>query len=151
VSNCSNNYGPHQHPEKFIPTVIRSALARQPIPVYGDGSNRRDWLYVADHCRAIGAVLANGSSGETYCIGGDAEAANLTIARTICGVMDEMLPERAPHESLITFVRDRPGHDWRYAIDASKVRRTFGWMPLESFETGIRKTVAWYLQRLQAR
>jgi dTDP-glucose 4,6-dehydratase len=151
LSNCSNNYGPHQHLEKFIPTVIRSALARHPIPVYGDGSNRRDWLYVTDHCHAIDAVVRRGVSGETYCVGGNAEEANLSIARTICAVMDELVPAHAPHAQLITFVKDRPGHDWRYAIDASKAKRALGWSPRETFATGIRKTVAWYVKGLGSR
>jgi dTDP-glucose 4,6-dehydratase len=148
VSNCSNNYGPYQHVEKFIPTVIRSCIRGERIPVYGDGSNRRDWLYVTDHCRAIEAILRGGTVGEPYCVGGNAEEANLDVARTICRVMDELVPARAPHDRLITFVTDRPGHDWRYAIDAAKIRRHLGWNPEESFATGIRKTAAWYLERL---
>jgi dTDP-glucose 4,6-dehydratase len=148
LSNCSNNYGPHQHLEKFIPTVIRSCVGRQPVPVYGDGSNRRDWLYVTDHCRAIDAVVRRGELGETYCIGGDAEEANIDVARSICRVMDERVPQHAPHERLLTFVKDRPGHDWRYSIDPSKIRAALGWKPTESFGTGIAKTVAWYVARL---
>jgi dTDP-glucose 4,6-dehydratase len=149
LSNCSNNYGPFQHTEKFIPTVIASCFAQRPIPVYGDGSNRRDWLYVVDHCHAIDAVVRRGVLGETYCIGGDAEEANIAIARAICAVMDDLVPSHAPHERLITFVKDRPGHDWRYAIDATKAKQALGWRPLESFATGIRKTVSWYLKRFR--
>ncbi len=151
ISNCSNNYGPYQHTEKFIPTVIRTCIRQERIPVYGDGSNRRDWLYVIDHCRAIEAILRGGTVGETYCIGGDAEEANLEVAQTICRVMDELVPAHAPHDRLISFVKDRPGHDWRYAIDASKIRQHLGWRPEESFATGIRKTAAWYLERLHTR
>jgi dTDP-glucose 4,6-dehydratase len=147
TTNCSNNYGPFQHGEKFIPTVIRSCLLQKPIPVYGDGSNIRDWLYVEDHCRGIEAVIRRGRPGETYNIGGCNEWANLDIARLICQLLDERRPEHAPHEQLITFVTDRPGHDWRYAIDAGKMDRELGWQPRETFETGIAKTVDWYLQR----
>jgi dTDP-glucose 4,6-dehydratase len=147
TTNCSNNYGPFQHGEKFIPTVIRSCLLQKPIPVYGDGSNIRDWLYVEDHCRGIDAVIRQGRLGETYNIGGCNEWANLNITRLICKLLDERRPEHAPHERLITFVTDRPGHDWRYAIDASKMDRELGWRPLETFQTGIAKTVDWYLER----
>jgi dTDP-glucose 4,6-dehydratase len=146
TTNCSNNYGPLQHPEKFIPTVIRACQKGLPIPVYGDGMNIRDWLYVADHCRGIGAVLRRGEPGAVYNIGGDNEWANLDIARLICGIFDEIRPDGAPHARLITFVKDRPGHDFRYAIDAAKMKRELGWAPVETFETGIRKTVAWYLR-----
>jgi dTDP-glucose 4,6-dehydratase len=147
TTNCSNNYGPFQHGEKFIPTVIRSCLRQQPIPVYGDGSNIRDWLYVEDHCRGIEAVVRRGHLGETYNIGGCNEWANLDIVKRICTLLDEHRPEHAPHERLISFVTDRPGHDWRYAIDAGKMKREFGWQPRETFDTGIAKTVDWYLQR----
>ncbi|MDQ5910335.1 MAG: NAD-dependent epimerase/dehydratase family protein [Pseudomonadota bacterium] len=147
TTNCSNNYGPFQHGEKFIPTVIRSCLLQKSIPVYGDGTNIRDWLYVEDHCRGIDAVIRRGQPGETYNIGGCNEWANLDIARLICQLLDERRPEHAPHERLITFVTDRPGHDWRYAIAADKMERELGWRPLETFETGIAKTVDWYLQR----
>ncbi len=147
TTNCSNNYGPFQHGEKFIPTVIRSCLRQQPIPVYGDGSNIRDWLYVEDHCRGIEAVLRCGKLGETYNIGGCNEWANIDIVKRICAVLDQRCPEHAPHERLISFVTDRPGHDWRYAIAADKIDRELGWRPRETFETGIAKTVDWYLQR----
>jgi dTDP-glucose 4,6-dehydratase len=147
TTNCSNNYGPFQHGEKFIPTVIRSCLRQQPIPVYGDGSNIRDWLYVEDHCRGIEAVIRRGRLGETYNIGGRNEWANLNIVKRICALLDERRPEHAPHERLISFVTDRPGHDWRYAIDAGKMDEELGWRPLETFETGIAKTVDWYLER----
>jgi dTDP-glucose 4,6-dehydratase len=150
TTNCSNNYGPFQHDEKFIPTVIRSCLLQQPIPVYGDGSNIRDWLYVEDHCRGVEAVIRQGRLGETYNIGGCNEWANLDIARLICKLLDQRRPEHAPHERLITFVTDRPGHDWRYAIDASRMDEELGWRPLETFETGIAKTVDWYLERCAA-
>lgn len=145
TSNCSNNYGPFQHQEKFIPTVIRACLRQEPIPVYGDGSNIRDWLYVEDHCRGIHAVLSRGSLGETYNLGGDNEWPNIEIVRTICGLFDERFPQNAPHHRLISFVTDRPGHDWRYAIDASQARETLDWRPREDFHSGIRKTVDWYL------
>lgn len=147
TTNCSNNYGPFQHGEKFIPTVIRSCLRQKPIPVYGDGSNIRDWLYVEDHCRGIDAVIRRGRPGETYNIGGGNEWANIGIARLICQLLDERRPKHAPHEQLITFVTDRPGHDWRYAIDAGKMDRELGWRPRETFNTGIAKTVDWYLER----
>jgi dTDP-glucose 4,6-dehydratase len=150
TTNCSNNYGPFQHDEKFIPTVIRSCLLQQPIPVYGDGSNIRDWLYVEDHCRGVEAVIRQGRLGETYNIGGCNEWANLDIAKLICKLLDQRRPEHAPHEQLITFVTDRPGHDWRYAIDASRMDEELGWRPLETFETGIAKTVDWYLERRAA-
>ena len=145
TTNCSNNYGAFQHAEKLIPTVIRTCLAGSEIPVYGDGSNIRDWLYVTDHCAAIDVAIRNGKVGETYNIGGLNEWANIDIVKTICALMDEMHPADAAHESLISFVTDRPGHDWRYAIDASKTASELGWTPAETFETGIRKTVRWYL------
>ena len=147
TTNCSNNYGPYQHGEKFIPTVIRSCLLQRPIPVYGDGSNIRDWLYVEDHCRGIDAAIRRGKLGETYNIGGDNEWANINIAKLICVLLDQRRPEHAPHERLISFVADRPGHDWRYAIDPRKMSETLSWRPEETFNTGIAKTVDWYLER----
>jgi len=147
TTNCSNNYGPRQHGEKFIPTVIRCCREGRPIPVYGDGSNIRDWLYVDDHCSGIDAVIRQGNLGETYNIGGINEWANINIARLICELMDEMQPADTPHADLITYVQDRPGHDWRYAIDAAKMADALKWKPAETFETGIRKTVAWYLEQ----
>ena len=145
TTNCSNNYGPYQHSEKFIPTIIRKCLAQESIPVYGDGSNIRDWLYVSDHCSGIDAAVRKGELGEVYNIGGINEWNNLDICKLICQLMDEHKPENAPHEKLITFVQDRAGHDWRYAIDATKMNDMLNWQPDETFETGIRKTVAWYL------
>jgi dTDP-glucose 4,6-dehydratase len=146
LSNCSNNYGPFHFPEKLIPVVILNALAGRPIPVYGQGANVRDWLYVEDHAAALLAVLTSGRTGESYNIGGNAEAANLDLVRRICALMDDMRPEGAPHARLITFVTDRPGHDFRYAIDASKIRRELGWAPSVTLEEGLRRTVAWYLE-----
>ncbi len=147
TTNCSNNYGPYQFPEKLIPLVIHNALAGKPLPIYGDGSNIRDWLYVTDHCLGIMTVLEKGRVGETYNIGGNNEKTNLEVVKTICAILDELHPDSpvTPHEKLITFVKDRPGHDARYAINAGKIARELNWQPLESFETGIRKTVAWYL------
>ena len=146
TTNCSNNYGPYQFPEKLIPLVIANALAAKPLPIYGDGMNVRDWLYVGDHCAAIRAVLARGRPGETYNIGGWNEMPNIDIVRTICALLDELRPDPAgPHERLITYVQDRPGHDRRYAIDARKIERELGWRPAETFASGIRKTVQWYL------
>ncbi len=147
TTNCSNNYGPYQHPEKFIPTVMRSCLQKAPIPVYGDGSNIRDWLYVVDHCHGIDRVIRQGRLGETYNIGGCNEWANLDICRTICGLMDEFRPQGAPHAELIRFVTDRPGHDWRYAIDARRMADELDWQPQQTFESGIRATVRWFLDR----
>ncbi len=149
TTNCSNNYGPYQHSEKLIPTIIRNCLNGSPIPVYGDGSNIRDWLYVEDHCSGIDAVIRAGTPGETYNIGGINEWANIDIVKCICRLMDEFradCSQQSSHESLISFVTDRPGHDWRYAIDATKVGQELGWKPAETFETGIRKTVQWYLK-----
>lgn len=148
TTNCSNNYGPCQFPEKLIPLVIHNALAGKPLPIYGDGSNIRDWLYVTDHCLGIMTVLDKGRVGETYNIGGNNEKTNLEVVKTICAILDELHPGSpvTPHEKLITFVKDRPGHDARYAINAGKIARELNWQPLESFETGIRKTVAWYLE-----
>lgn len=145
TTNCSNNYGPYQHSEKLIPTIIRNCVDETSIPVYGDGSNIRDWLYVEDHCSGIDAVICNGRLGETYNIGGINEWANIDICRLICNLMDEHAPNKAPHSDLISFVKDRPGHDWRYAIDAEKMSSELCWSPVETFETGIKKTVAWYL------
>jgi len=145
TTNCSNNYGPYQFPEKLIPLVILNALNGRPLPIYGDGMNVRDWLYVGDHCEAIALVLEKGREGETYNIGGDSEKANLDVVRTICSIMDEANPTGAPHERLITFVKDRPGHDRRYAVDTAKIKRELEWKQRESFATGIRRTVEWYL------
>ena len=171
TTNCSNNYGPYQFPEKLIPLVIHNALAGKPLPIYGDGRQIRDWLYVTDHCRAVCRVLEAGRLGETYNVGGWNEKTNLDVVHTLCDMLDELrplnpgssqwevgsgkdlshLPLSTPHSplptyrSLITFVKDRPGHDWRYAIDASKIERELGWRPAESFESGIRKTVQWYV------
>ena len=145
TSNCSNNYGPYQHPEKFIPTVIRSALAAKKIPVYGDGSNIRDWLFVEDHCSAADAIIRKGEVGEVYNIGGNNEWANIDIAKTICTTLDELKPADESYQKLITFVEDRPGHDWRYAIDGTKINRELDWKPSVTFEQGIRKTIEWYL------
>ncbi len=144
TTNCSNNYGPLQFPEKLIPLMIVNAIAGKPLPVYGNGRNVRDWLYVGDHCAAIRAVLSGGRPGETYNVGGNAERRNIDVVRTICSVLDEERPGR-DYESLVTFVKDRPGHDLRYAIDATKIRRELGWAPVESFETGMRQTIRWYL------
>jgi len=147
TTNCSNNYGPYQFPEKLVPLVILNARAGKPIPVYGDGQNVRDWLYVADHCEAVRTVLARGVPGETYNLGGGVEKPNLELVRTICSLLDELRPNDPvmPHSRLITFVQDRPGHDRRYAMDTRKIERELGWRPHETFETGIRKTVEWYL------
>ena len=148
TTNCSNNYGPYQFPEKLIPLVILNALRGESVPVYGDGSNIRDWLFVEDHCQAVRAALRKGIPGATYNIGGRSERRNLDVVRTICAVLDEYRPDSkfVPHETLIRFVKDRPGHDYRYAIDPSKAERHLGWKPRETFESGIRKTVTWYLQ-----
>jgi len=149
TTNCSNNYGPYQFPEKLIPLMLLNGVKGLPLPVYGDGMNVRDWLYVSDHCAAIRAVLERGRAGETYNVGGWNERTNLTIVRALCALLDEMRPSaEGPHERLVAFVKDRPGHDRRYAIDAGKVFRELGWKPAETFETGIRKTVRWYLDNL---
>ena len=145
TTNCSNNYGPNQHKEKLIPTIIRKAISGEPIPIYGDGKNVRDWLYVTDHCSGIYLALKNGKLGETYNIGGRNERENLYIANVICELLDEMRPRNLSYKEQITFVTDRPGHDFRYAIDASKIEKELGWKADENFETGIRKTIAWYL------
>ncbi len=151
VTNCSNNYGPYQFPEKLVPLMILNALEGRPLPVYGDGQNVRDWLYVEDHCRALWRVLTAGRPGETYNIGGDCQQTNADVVRTICRLVDELRPElpHAPCSSLITFVPDRPGHDRRYAIDAGKIRRELGWQPECDFERGMRRTVEWYLENPQ--
>ncbi|WP_118840629.1 dTDP-glucose 4,6-dehydratase [Salinibacter ruber] len=161
ITNCSNNYGPRQHPEKLIPVVILNALEGEPIPVYGDGTNVRDWLYVKDHVRALLEVLQEGRVGETYNVGGNCERENIAVVRQICGILDETRPpgstletksretksrETKSHHDLITFVEDRPGHDWRYAIDASKIEGELGWAPEVSFEEGLRRTVDWYVE-----
>ena len=147
TTNCSNNYGPYQFPEKLVPLIIQKALAGEPLPVYGDGRNVRDWLFVKDHCSAIRRVLDAGRVGETYNVGGDAERENLHVVKTICALLDERRPraDGAKRESQITFVRDRPGHDRRYAIDATKIQSELGWAPAVSFEQGIAATVDWYL------
>lgn len=147
TTNCSNNYGPYQFPEKLIPLMILNAKAGKPLPVYGKGNNIRDWLYVDDHARALWKVLQNGRLGETYNIGGHNEKTNLDVVHALCQILDELLPNspHTPHAELITFVKDRPGHDMRYAIDADKIANELGWTPQETFETGLRKTVEWYL------
>ena len=145
VTNCSNNYGPFQFPEKLIPLTISNALAGKPLPVYGDGQQVRDWLYVVDHCTAIRTVLHEGRLGETYNVGGDNQRANLDVVRTMCTLLDELSPGERPYAEQIKFVQDRPGHDRRYAIDARKISGELGWTPAETFETGLRKTVEWYL------
>ncbi len=147
ITNCSNNYGPYQFPEKLIPVAVQSLLARRPVPVYGDGLNVRDWLYVLDHAQALWLVLTRGQDGQTYNIGGHNEWANLRIVELICDLVDELAPHLGGgSRKLITFVKDRPGHDRRYAIDASKIRQTLGWTPAHTFENGLRETVRWYLQ-----
>ncbi len=158
ITNCSNNYGAYQFPEKLIPLIILNCLAGKPLPVYGKGLNVRDWLYVKDHCEAIRLVIEKGVPGETYNIGGHNEIRNIDIVKLICAILDELSPAKdgKPYESLITYVTDRPGHDLRYAIDATKIQKELGWTPKETFQTGIRKTVRWYLdhrewwQKIQA-
>ncbi len=145
TTNCSNNYGPYQFPEKLIPLVILNAFHGKPLPIYGDGLNVRDWLYVGDHCLAISLVLERGLPGKTYNIGGDSEMANIDVVTTICSIMDEFHPSGAPHSRLITYVTDRPGHDRRYAVDSSRLKRELGWSQQETFSTGIRRTIEWYL------
>jgi dTDP-glucose 4,6-dehydratase len=146
TTNCSNNYGPYQFPEKLIPLIILKALAEEPLPIYGDGLNVRDWLYVTDHCKAIASVLKGGRTGEVYNVGGDAEMANIDVVRTICGILDELRPrQQGQYQDLITYVTDRPGHDRRYAIDAGKLQGELDWQPEESFASGIRQTIQWYL------
>jgi dTDP-glucose 4,6-dehydratase len=147
ITNCSNNYGPYQFPEKLIPLIILNAVEGKPLPVYGDGRQVRDWLYVEDHCHAIRTVLSRGEPGEVYNIGGDCQRTNLDVVRTICATIDRLRPglPHTPCASLITFVKDRPGHDRRYAIDAGKIQRELGWAPRDKFETGLERTVRWYL------
>ena len=145
TTNCSNNYGPFHFPEKLIPLVTLKALAGEPVPVYGTGANVRDWLYVDDHVRALVAAFERGRAGETYALGGDSERTNLDVVHAVCALLDEMRPAGAPHARLVTLVADRPGHDARYAIDAGKARRELGWAPRETFESGLRKTVRWFL------
>lgn len=145
TSNCSNNYGPLQFPEKLVPLMIANALAGKPLPIYGDGQQVRDWLYVGDHCSAIRRILTDGKPGETYNIGGWNEKANIDVVHTLCDLLDELAPGKQSYRQQITYVTDRPGHDRRYAIDARKTERELGWRPAETFETGMRKTVQWYL------
>ncbi|WP_312962642.1 dTDP-glucose 4,6-dehydratase [Stutzerimonas nitrititolerans] len=153
ITNCSNNYGPYHFPEKLIPLVILNALDGKPLPVYGDGAQVRDWLYVEDHARALFKVVSEGKVGETYNIGGHNEQKNIVVVRSICALLEELAPSKpegvACYEDLITFVKDRPGHDLRYAIDAGKIERELGWVPQETFQTGLRKTVQWYLDNLE--
>jgi dTDP-glucose 4,6-dehydratase len=153
VTNCSNNYGPYQFPEKLIPVVILNALEGKPLPVYGNGQQIRDWLFVDDHARALLTVLERGQLGETYNIGGHNEKTNLTVVQTLCDILDELKPEKpagiSHYRDLITYVKDRPGHDLRYAIDASKIAKELGWTPKETFETGLKLTVQWYLDNLE--
>jgi dTDP-glucose 4,6-dehydratase len=148
VSNCSNNYGPYHFPEKLIPLMILNALEGKPLPVYGTGQNVRDWLFVDDHARALLTIALEGAVGETYNVGGNSERTNLEVVHTICALMDELAPDATVgrREDLISFVQDRPGHDLRYAIDASKLCNSLGWQPQETFESGLRKTVIWYLR-----
>lgn len=148
ISNCSNNYGPYQFPEKLIPLMILNALTGKPLPVYGDGRNVRDWLYVTDHCRAIWTIMQHGRPGATYNVGGRCEKNNLEVVQQICDILDELQPHAAigPRRNLITFVIDRPGHDWRYAIDCTRLETDLGWQPAESFDSGLRKTIQWYLE-----
>jgi len=149
TTNCSNNFGPFQFPEKFIPVVINSALSGNHIPVYGDGRNIRDWLYVTDHCSALRLILAQGKPGETYNIGGECELSNMALAQHICALLDELRPRQnnTPYQTLIKAVADRPGHDFRYAIDGSKLRTELGWRPQQDFRSGLRKTAEWYIER----
>ena len=151
VTNCSNNYGPYHFPEKLIPLMILNALEGKALPVYGNGQQIRDWLYVEDHARALYCVASQGQAGETYNIGGHNEKQNIEVVKTICALLDELQPrdDQLSYASLITYVTDRPGHDLRYAIDASKIAKELGWKPEETFETGLRKTVQWYLNNLQ--
>ncbi|MEK0352757.1 MAG: GDP-mannose 4,6-dehydratase, partial [Nitrosopumilus sp.] len=147
ISNCSNNYGPLQFPEKLIPLMILNCLEEKPLPIYGKGKNVRDWLYVKDHCDAIDTIIENGTVGETYNVGGNNEIQNIEIVKTICGILDEISPSKngKSYMELITFVPDRPGHDFRYAIDSSKLKNELNWSPKETFDSGIKKTIDWYL------
>jgi dTDP-glucose 4,6-dehydratase len=145
ISNCSNNYGPRQFPEKLIPLMILNALEGRPLPVYGDGQNVRDWIHVEDHAEALIGIVGKGRVGETYCVGARSERTNLQVVKALCAVMDRLRPDAGPHERLISFVADRPGHDRRYAIDSAKVEREIGWAPSRSFETALEDTVRWYL------
>jgi dTDP-glucose 4,6-dehydratase len=149
TTNCSNNYGPRQFPEKLIPLVVLNALKGVPLPVYGDGKNVRDWLYVEDHCDAICTVLNGGVPGQTYNIGGRQEMSNLEVVQQICAILDDLRPIQKPYGSLITFVKDRPGHDRRYAMDIAKIESELGWRPQETFVSGLRKTIEWYLDNLE--
>lgn len=150
TTNCSNNYGPKQHDEKLIPTIIRKAISGESIPIYGDGKNIRDWLYVLDHCKGIALAFKKGKAGETYNIGGRNERDNLYIVNTICKILDKIKPSKTSYKEQITFVKDRPGHDFRYAIDASKIENELGWKANENFESGIQKTIEWYLNKYKA-
>ena len=147
ISNCSNNYGPYQFPEKLIPLMVLNAVENKPLPIYGNGKNVRDWLFVNDHCKAIWTIMQSGKRGETYNIGGNTEMENLPLVEMICDILDDILPENGnrPHKGLITFIKDRPGHDLRYAIDFSKLQRELGWKPEESLASGLQKTIKWYL------
>ncbi len=147
ITSSSNNYGPRQFPEKLIPLIIINAMNGKPLPIYGNGQNIRDWLYVEDHCRALHMVIERGKIGETYNIGGNSEVSNINMVKTICSLLDEMYPESPyiPHASLITFVKDRPGHDFRYAMDFSKIKKEVGWIPMEDIKSGIEKTIKWYI------
>jgi len=147
VSNCSNNYGPYHFPEKLIPLTILAAMEGRPLPVYGDGSNVRDWLYVDDHARALALIMAKGRPGETYNVGGRSERRNIEVVTSICEILDRLQPDGSPHSRLITYVADRPGHDQRYAIDPSKLETELGWRARETFESGLEQTVAWYIER----
>jgi dTDP-glucose 4,6-dehydratase len=150
TTNCSNNYGPKQHDEKLIPTIIRKAIFGEKIPIYGDGKNIRDWLYVLDHCKGIELVFTSGKSGGTYNVGGKNERDNLYIAHTICDILDEMIPKKVSYKEQVQFVKDRPGHDYRYAIDATKLEQELGWEAAENFESGIRKTIQWYIDKYKS-
>jgi dTDP-glucose 4,6-dehydratase len=149
ISNCTNNYGPHQHHEKLIPLIITNALDNKNLPIYGDGKNIRDWLYVEDHCEAIIKILANGKPGETYNIGGSCEKNNLEVVQEICKILDSIKPKQngSSYEEQIEFVKDRPGHDFRYSLDTSKIEKDFNWKPKETFTSGLEKTIQWYLDK----
>ncbi len=150
ISNCSNNYGPKQHDEKLIPTIIRKALNNEPIPIYGKGTNIRDWLFVVDHCHAINLIFQKGKAGETYVVGADNEHTNLYLASEVCGLLNEMAPNpKGSYKDQITFVKDRPGHDYRYAIDAAKIKKELKWAPKQNFKDGLRKTIQWYIEKYQ--